>query len=42
MVVYITSREAAMTLDDAFVAVDAGIVAKVDWCNLRGQRTLSE
>ena len=42
VVVYITSREAAMTLDDAFAAVDAGIVAKVDWCNLRGQRTLSE
>ena len=42
VVVYITSREAAMTLDDPFAAVDAGIVAKVDWCNLRGQRTLSE
>lgn len=40
VVVYITSREAAMTLDDPFAAVDAGIVAKVDWCNLRHERTL--
>lgn len=40
VVVYITSREAAMTLDDPFAAVDAGIVAKVDWCNLRQERTL--
>lgn len=40
VVVYITSREAAMTLDDPFAAVDAGIVAKVDWCNLRQVRTL--
>jgi ethanolamine utilization protein EutN len=30
-VYYITSREAAMTLDDPFAAVDAGIVGKVDW-----------
>jgi ethanolamine utilization protein EutN len=27
---YITSREAALTLDDPFAAVDAGIVGKVD------------
>ncbi|MFP5356590.1 MAG: EutN/CcmL family microcompartment protein [Gemmatimonadota bacterium] len=40
VVVYITSREAAMTLEDPFAAVDAGIVAKVDWCNLRQERTL--
>lgn len=40
VVVYITSREAAMTLDEPFAAVDAGIVAKVDWCNLRQERTL--
>lgn len=40
VVVFITSREAAMTLDDPFAAVDAGIVAKVDWCNLRHERTL--
>ena len=42
VVVYITSREAALTLDNAFTAVDAGIVAKVDWCNLRDERTLLE
>ncbi|MEO6445857.1 MAG: EutN/CcmL family microcompartment protein [Gemmatimonadaceae bacterium] len=42
VVVYITSREAAMTLDNPFAAVDAGIVAKVDWCNLGDQRTLAE
>lgn len=40
VVVYITSREAAMTLEDPFAAVDAGIVAKVDWCNLGQERTL--
>lgn len=40
VVVYITSREAAMTLDEPFAAVDAGIVAKVDWCNLGQERTL--
>lgn len=40
VIVYITSREAAMTLDEPFAAVDAGIVAKVDWCNLRQERTL--
>ena len=42
VVVYITSREAALTLEDPFAAVDAGIVAKVDWCDLRGARTLEE
>ena len=38
LVYYITSREAAMTLDDPFAAVDAGIVGKVDWLNVDGQR----
>lgn len=42
VVVYITSREAAMTLDEPFAAVDAGIVAKVDWCDVRGARTLDD
>jgi len=42
VIVYITSREAAMTLDNPFAAVDAGIVAKVDWCDVRGERTLGE
>ena len=37
-VVYITSREAAVTLDDPFAAVDAGIVAKVDWVFVDGAR----
>ena len=40
VVVYITSREAALTLEDPFAAVDAGIVAKVDWCDTDGRRTL--
>lgn len=40
VVVYITSREAAITLDDPFAAVDAGIVAKVDWCDVGDSRTL--
>jgi ethanolamine utilization protein EutN len=40
VVVYITSREAAITLDDPFAAVDAGIVAKVDWCDVGDARTL--
>ena len=40
VVVYITSREAALTLENPFAAVDAGIVAKVDWCDLGGGRTL--
>lgn len=42
VVVYVTSREAALTLEDPFAAVDAGIVGKVDWCDLGGARTLSE
>ncbi|MCC6318319.1 MAG: EutN/CcmL family microcompartment protein [Gemmatimonadaceae bacterium] len=39
-VVYITSREAAVTLADPFAAVDAGIIAKVDWCDVGGERRL--
>lgn len=34
VVVYITSREAALTLREPLPAVDAGIVAKVDWCDV--------
>ena len=41
-VVYITSREAAVTLENPFVAVDAGIVAKVDWCDVGDTRTLAD
>lgn len=40
VVVYVTSREAAITLDDPFAAVDAGVVATVDWCDLGDRRTL--
>ncbi len=42
VIVYITSREAAIILDDPFAAVDAGIVAKVDWCDVRGAKTLED
>jgi ethanolamine utilization protein EutN len=41
-VVYITSREAALTLENPFAAVDAGIVAKVDWCDVDGVISLRE
>ena len=37
-VYYITSREAALTLDNPFAAVDAGIVGRVDWLNVDGAR----
>lgn len=40
VVVYITSREAALALREPFAAVDAGIVAKVDWCDVDGDQTL--
>jgi ethanolamine utilization protein EutN len=40
IVYFITSREAALTLDDPFAAVDAGIVGKVDWLDVRGARLL--
>jgi ethanolamine utilization protein EutN len=39
-VYFITSREAALTLDDPFAAVDAGIVGKVDWVDVGGERRL--
>jgi microcompartment protein CcmK/EutM len=42
VVVYVTSREAALTLDNPFAAVDAGIVAKVDRCEVAGVTTLEE
>ena len=38
LVYYITSREAALTLENPFAAVDAGIVGKVDWLNVDGVR----
>ena len=38
LVYYITSREAALTLDQPFAAVDAGIVGKVDRIDLGGER----
>lgn len=40
IVYYITSREASLTLVDSFAAVDAGIVGRVDWANVKGHRTL--
>jgi ethanolamine utilization protein EutN len=40
VVYFITSREAALTLDNGFAAVDAGIVGKVDWVDVRGERLL--
>jgi ethanolamine utilization protein EutN len=42
VVYYITSREAAMTLENPFAAVDAGIVGKVDWVDLGGRRALAD
>ena len=36
IVYFITSREAALTLENSFAAVDAGIVGKVDWVNVAG------
>jgi len=40
IIYFITSREAALTLDDPFAAVDAGIVGKVDWVDIGGQQLL--
>jgi ethanolamine utilization protein EutN len=40
IVYFITSREAALTLEDSFAAVDAGIVGKVDWVDVRGTQQL--
>ena len=42
IVYYITSREAALTLDKPFAAVDAGIVGKVDFVDLGTERLLGE
>jgi ethanolamine utilization protein EutN len=42
VVYYITSREAALTLDDPFAAVDAGIVGKVNWSVVGDERHLAE
>ncbi len=42
VVYYVTSREASLTLENTFAAVDAGIVGKVDWVNAAGGRTLEE
>lgn len=41
-VYFITSREAAMTLDNPFAAVDAGIVGKVDHIDIGGKRLLGD
>jgi ethanolamine utilization protein EutN len=38
VVYYITSREAALTLREPFAAVDAGIVGKVNWALVNGER----
>jgi ethanolamine utilization protein EutN len=38
LVYFITSREAAMTLDQPFAAVDAGIVGKIDRLDVDGAR----
>ena len=40
VVYFITSREAALTLDDPFAAVDAGIVGKVDRTVIGGEAWL--
>jgi ethanolamine utilization protein EutN len=40
IVYFITSREAALTLDEPFAAVDAGIVGKVDWVDIAGEQRL--
>ncbi len=42
VIYYITSREAAMTLDNSFAAVDAGIVGKVDHVDVGGERLLGD
>ena len=40
IVYFITSREAALTLENSFAAVDAGIVGKVDWVDIAGEQRL--
>ena len=42
IVYYITSREASLILEEKFAAVDAGIVGRVDWIDVGGERRLSE
>ncbi|HJU90876.1 MAG TPA: EutN/CcmL family microcompartment protein [Gemmatimonadaceae bacterium] len=39
---YVTAREASLTLDNPFAAVDAGIVGRVDWAIVDGKRTLED
>jgi len=40
IIYFITSREAALTLDNPFAAVDAGIVGTVDWVDIDGRQVL--
>ena len=42
VVYYITSREASLVLRESFAAVDAGIVGRVDWVDVGGERRLSD
>ena len=42
IIYFITSREAALTLDNPFAAVDAGIVGKVDWVDIAGRQVLRD
>jgi ethanolamine utilization protein EutN len=42
IVYFITSREAALTLENSFAAVDAGIVGKVDWVDVAGEQRLRD
>ena len=42
VVYFITSREASLILEEKFAAVDAGIVGRVDWVDVAGERRLSE
>lgn len=42
LVYYITSREAALTLENPFAAVDAGIVGKVDHIDLGAEQLHAE
>lgn len=42
VVYYVTAREASLTLDKPFAAVDAGIVGRVDWVNIDGRRRLAD
>ncbi|HJR62134.1 MAG TPA: EutN/CcmL family microcompartment protein [Gemmatimonadaceae bacterium] len=42
VVYYVTAREASLTLDRPFAAVDAGIVGRVDWVNVDGRQALGE